>query len=258
MAQTALITGASGGIGHELVKLYAAEGCDLVLVARNREKLEEIAADMRATHGVQAYECAEDLSDPAATKRIVAVMEAWGLEVDILVNNAGFGYDAAFVESDLARQRALLQVNVMALMELSHEFGSLMAKRGHGAILNVASVAGFMPGPYMATYYASKAFVQSFSQALHTELGSSGVAVTALCPGPVRTEFWNTADVADASPFVHLAATPKSVAASGYRALRRDKVLCMPGIMPKILVFLMRLAPRSWVRGCVALLQYPK
>lgn len=256
MAKTALVTGASGGIGLALAELLAADGCDAVLVARNAARLDEIAADLEKRYGIRAYACPCDLSEPDAAAALVCAVDALGVQVDVLVNNAGFAYDAPFAGSDAARQRGVVQVDVMTLMELAHAFGGRMAARGEGSILNVASIAGFMPGPYMATYYASKAFVQSFSQALHAELRLSGVHVTALCPGPVRTNFWKAADAEHLLLSV-LTASPRRVARAGLRALRWNKALCIPGILPKAAVLFTRVVPRSWLYYFVALLQRP-
>lgn len=254
--KTALVTGASGGIGLEFARLLAADGYDVVLVARSREKLEGVAAELKREHGVESWACPFDLSDPEAPARIAETVDEKGLSIDVLINNAGFGYDTPFIKSDPQRQRDLMQVNDVALVELCRLFAPAMVERQSGAILNVASIAGFMPGPYMATYYASKAFVQSFTQALHVELRLHGVSVSALCPGPVRTEFWNAAE-AGHTVLAHLAVSPRRVARSGLRALRWKKTLCVPGLVSKAAVFVTRLVPRSWMAYASALLQLP-
>ncbi len=255
--RTALVTGAGGGIGWELAQLFAADGYDIALVGRDEARLEDAAARLRKDHGVATHVCVQDLSASGAVDDLVSILDEREVVVDALVNNAGFGYDIRFVESDLARQRDLVQVNIEALVELCHAFAPGMVERGSGAILNVASIAGFMPGPFMATYYASKAFVQSFTQALHAELRLRGVAVTALCPGPVRTEFWNAAD-AGRTALARFAVSPSRVARSGYRALRWNKTLCVPGLVPKVAVFVTRLMPRSWMAAMAAALQVPR
>ena len=188
-ALCALVTGATGGIGRELCAQLAHECGTLALVGRDRGKLEELAKDLAERFDVDTHVFVADFARPGAVDALASQVQAANLQVETLVNNAGFGYDAPFAESSLERQRALVQTNDMALMEFCHAFAPGMAERGHGGILNVASVAGFVPGPYMSTYYASKAFVQSFSSALHMELRPYGVHVTALCPGPVRTPF---------------------------------------------------------------------
>ena len=169
---------------------------DVALVGRNEERLVEAAAQLEFEHNIKAHVIVCDLAKVGAAAKVSARVREMGLVVDVLVNNAGFGYDARFVESDMARQRELILTNDLALVELVGEFAPDMAERKCGGILNVASVAGFMPGPDMATYYASKAFVQSFSQAIHVELRRAGVHVSTLCPGPVRTAFWENADAA--------------------------------------------------------------
>ena len=255
--KTALVTGASGGIGLELAQLFAKDGYNLVLVARNQQKLDSIAARLAGEHGISAVAFACDLSKPGASQSVFEFTEEHQIEVDALANNAGFGYDAAFVESDLSRQQSLLQVNNMVPMELCRLYGAQMAKRGGGEILNIASMAGFMPGAYMATYYASKAFMQSFSQAIRAELAPRGVHVTALCPGPLRTNFWRAAD-ADKTLLGNLLANPTRVAGAGYRALKRNKPLCIPWVFPRIVVFLTRFLPYRFVTWCTKLIQNPK
>ena len=256
MHRTALITGATGGLGFELSRKFAKDGYDLLLVGRNEQKLQDAADKLHEEYGVDAQIMLEDLAQAGAADRIAEEVEARGIQVDALVNDAGFGYDARFIESDEQRQRDLVQVNVMTLMELCRKFAPGMAERHSGAILNVASIAGFMAGPFLSTYYASKAFVQTFTQALHAELRLSGVHVTALCPGPVRTPFWDNAD-AGKTILAHLTARPQSVARAAWRALKVNKTLCIPGIFPKIIVFLTRLVPRSWMSYCSSLLQLP-
>ena len=254
---TVLITGATGGLGTELANLFAGDGYNLVLVARNQQKLDKAAASLCNEHGVDIATFACDLSQSGAAERIFDFVEQQGIVVNALVNNAGFGYDAPFVESDLSRQRDLVQVNDMALMELCYLFGVDMAAREAGEILNIASMAGFMPGTYMATYYASKAFVQSFSQALHAELKPYGVHVTALCPGPLRTDFWKEAD-ADKTFLGGRLASAGRVAADGYTALKNNKALCVPWLFPKAIVFLTRFTPYSVMRWATGVIQNPK
>ena len=228
--KTALVTGGAGGLGFELARQCAARGMDVVLVGRNEERLVEAAAQLEFEHNIKAH---------------------------VLVNNAGFGYDARFVKSDMARQRELILTNDLALVELVGEFAPDMAERKCGGILNVASVAGFMPGPDMATYYASKAFVQSFSQAIHVELRCTGVHVSTLCPGPVRTAFWENADAAH-TPISRIALDAPFVASEGFNALCRNKALCVPGALAKTIVFATRLAPRGFVARTAAALQRPR
>lgn len=253
-ASCVLVTGATGGIGREIAREFARTGCAVALVARTADKLETLAAELSLEFGVATYTYAADFAKPEATDQLVARIQSDGLEVETLVNNAGFGYDAPFVQSDLARQRALVQTNDMALMDLSFAFAPDMAARGHGGILNVASVAGFVPGPYMATYYASKAFVQSFSQALRVELKPYGVHVTALCPGPVRTPFWENAD-AGSIALARLTVEAPRVARAALRALGANKAVCCPGLLAKGIVVGSRFVPRTWAAHAAAALQ---
>ena len=240
-ALCALVTGATGGIGRELCAQLAHECGTLALVGRDRGKLEELA---------------NDFARPGAVDALASQVQAANLQVETLVNNAGFGYDAPFAESSLERQRALVQTNDMALMELCHAFAPGMAERGHGGILNVASVAGFVPGPYMSTYYASKAFVQSFSSALHMELRPYGVHVTALCPGPVRTPFWDNAD-AGGTALARMTISAPRVARAAIRALGCNRLLCCPGVLAKVIVFGSRFVPRTWAAAAASALQKP-
>lgn len=195
--KTALVTGASAGLGVEFAKQLAARGVDLVLVARRRDRLEALAAELTGKHGVKTWVIPADLEDSAAPAAIVAEVERLGLEVDLLVNNAGFGSNGPFAELPLGPELGQIRVNVLALVELTHRLLPGMRARGRGNVLNIASTAGFQPGPLMATYFATKAFVVSFSEALSHELAGSGVGVTAHCPGATATDFFTTAGSAD-------------------------------------------------------------
>ena len=257
LALCALVTGATGGIGRELCAQLARECGTLALVGRDRGKLDELAKNLAERFGVSVRTFAADFAQPGAVDVLVAQVRAANLQVETLVNNAGFGYDAPFAESSLERQRALVQTNDMALMELCHAFAPGMAARGHGGILNVASVAGFVPGPYMSTYYASKAFVQSFSSALHMELRPHGVHVTVLCPGPVRTPFWDNAD-AGGTALARMTIGAPRVARAAIRALGCNRLLCCPGMLAKTIVFGSRFIPRTWAAAAAASLQKPK
>lgn len=253
----ALVTGATGGIGRELCAELARDHGTLAIVGRSQEKLDELAKHLSERHNVAVRAFVADFAQPGAVDVLVAQVRAANLQVETLVNNAGFGYDAPFAHSNLARQQALVQTNDVALMELCHAFAPDMAARGHGGILNVASVAGFVPGPYMSTYYASKAFVQSFSSALHMELRPHGVHVTALCPGPVRTPFWDNADAGETA-LARLTISAPRVARAAVRALACNRLLCCPGVLAKAIVFGSRLVPRTWAAAAAAALQKPK
>ncbi len=252
-----LITGATGGIGCELCREFSRSASSVILVGRNEGKLGELAASLANEFGVETRVFVADFADLEAAGKLAQQIRDAGLQIDVLVNNAGFGYDASFIESDWARQRELLQTNIMALVELCWEFAPDMAERGKGGILNVASVAGFMPGPYLSTYYASKAFVQSFTQSLHVELALLGVHVSALCPGPVRTPFWDNAGAGNTA-LAKMTIDASRVARSAVRALRANKAVCCPGALAKGIVFSSRLMPRCAIARIAARLQSPR
>jgi short-subunit dehydrogenase len=255
--QTALITGASAGIGLELAKLIAADGIGLVLVARRRDRLETLAHELTAAHGVATTVLAADLADPAAPAALVEQVAAAGIEIDFLINNAGFGSAGPFAEADRSRQLEMIAVNVRALVELTHRFLPGMLQRKRGRILNLASVAGFVPGPFMATYYASKAFVLSFTEALAIELRGSGVTATASCPGPTDSEFSQVARNADIKLYRSSVMDAKSVARHAYRAMLAGKVVAVPGLKNKLLIQGLRATPRAAVRSMAAKFNVP-
>jgi uncharacterized protein len=246
--RTALITGASAGLGREFARLAARDGHDVVLVARRKDRLQELARELEGSCGVGATVIDADLADLSAARTIVERTDAAGIVVDFLINNAGFGSHGAYAQADFARQSEMVDVNIRALMELTHRFLPKMLARKAGRILNVASLAGFVPGPYMATYYASKAFVLSFSEAVATELRGTGVTVTASCPGPVATEFGAVANSDRTNLLRSGAADAVSVARHGYRAMMAGKAVAVPGFMNKLTTLLIRLGPRSAVR----------
>ena len=242
----ALITGASSGIGLELVELFVADGHELVLVARREETLREIAADIAERHGVQVHVVPADLADPEAPAHLAREVDRLGLVVTHLVNNAGFATSGQFLEADPNTQRDMIQVNVTALTSLTRTFLPGMVSRGHGRILNVASTAAFQPGPLMAVYYATKAYVLSFSTALAVELEGTGVTVTTLCPGPTRTGFAQEAGMTNSRLFDRgRGMAADHVARIGYDAMRAGKPLIIPGIVNKTLAFGTRFTPRS-------------
>jgi len=246
-ARAALITGASSGIGYELARLFAQDDYRLVLVARNRERLEEIARDFSSRFGVTSIVLAQDLADPAAPKRIFAELQQRSVEVDALVNNAGFGSFGPFAEADLAADLRMVQVNVTSLTHLTGLLVRPMLARGAGRIMNVASTAAFQAGPLMAVYYATKAYVLLFSEAIANELEGSGVTVTCLCPGPTRTEFHLRAQMADSKLFRWGMMEAAQVARAGYRAMMAGKTLVIPGFKNQAGAWLTRLGPRSLV-----------
>lgn len=256
--KTALITGASAGLGVEFARLAAKDGHDLILVARRREQLEAVGQEVAQAHGVQAHVITADLTQPLAPAKIFDEVRSRGLQVDVLVNNAGFGSTGEFLDLPLAREAEMIEVNIQALLKLSHLFGQEMRTRKSGAILNIASTAGFQPGPYMATYYATKAFVISFSEALAHELRGTGVSVTAHCPGATATEFAGTAGMEKSRLFQQQKpATPAEVAAHAWRAMKAGKSLAVHGAMNKLGAFSVRLSPRAMVRKVAASLNRP-
>ncbi len=245
----ALITGASGGIGLELARLCAKGGHDLILVARNQPKLEEVAKYLSGMYQIRAEVIAADLTDSEAPQAIMQEIASRGMGVDVLINNAGFGDWGLFGRADLDRQLDMIQVNITALTVLTRLALPGMVSRHRGRILNVASSAGFVPGPLMAVYYATKAFVVSFSEAISNELRGTGITVTALCPGPTRTGFMERAGMRGSNLFSSpnvMAVEP--VALAGYRGMMRGQVLVVPGLANKLLVFSVRLGPRWMVR----------
>ncbi|MGM9632669.1 MAG: SDR family NAD(P)-dependent oxidoreductase [Eubacteriales bacterium] len=252
MKKTALITGASCGLGLSFVNIFAADGYDLVLVARNGDKLNEIKANVEKKHGVSVLVVPKDLCAPDACREVYEATKSAGLHVDVLVNNAGFGDFGEFYKSDLSKQTRMVSLNCTALMELCHLYLPDMVKKGNGNILNVDSIAAFQAGPLMSVYYATKAFVLSFSQALSVELKKTGVKVTALCPGPIKTNFEDSAQLGESGLFKNLKVwDPDTVARFGYKKMKQGKSLCVCGFMNKIIVFSTRLAPRALVGNVV-------
>jgi uncharacterized protein len=253
---TALVTGASGGIGRDLAKLLAAGGHDLILVARSVDALDLLAAELRREHGVAAAVVGADLSEADAGARVAAEVEARGLRVDVLVNNAGVGLYGAYLETDGERELRMIQLNVMALTQLTKLLLPAMAARRSGRIMNVASVAAFQPGPYMAVYYATKAYVLSYSEALAEELSGSGVTVTCLCPGVTSTNFQATAELKRSRRGQRsITMDSATVARAGYDGLMRGKRIVIPGALNKALVQGLRLTPRRLVTRIVRTIQ---
>src|SRR5437763_7073953 len=249
---TALITGASSGLGAEYAKLFAADKHDVVLVARRRDRLEALARELRSAHGVTAQVVAADLAVPEGAARLVEEVGRLGRPIDFLVNNAGFGASGAFVDLDLARELEMIQLNVAALVALTRAFLPAMVARRRGRILNVGSTAGFPPGPFMAVYYASKAFVNSFTEALSYELRGTGVTATVSCPGATATEFSTGAGNERSRLFRMGAASAATVARERYRAMMAGKPIVVHGIRNKFGVQLLRVSPRSAVRAVAA------
>src|ERR1039457_1296283 len=250
--KTAVVTGASAGIGRELARLAAKDGHDLVVVARRRDRLEELAAELTAAHGVQVMVIDADLADRATPANIAERLRAENKPVDFLINDAGFGSCGPFAKAILDREVKMIHLNIRALVQLTHWFLPEMLARKSGRILNVASVAGFVPGPYMATYYASKSFVLSFTEALASELHGTGVSITASCPGPTETEFSAVAGSSKSKLFQRGVAGAAPVALHAYRAMMAGRVVALPGLMNKLIAQSIRIAPRAWLRAIVA------
>lgn len=243
----ALITGASVGIGRELARIFAESGHDLVLVARNVEQLKQVAAECQSLGSGTARVLPKDLSVPGAAREIFDELKRDGVAIDVLVNNAGFGNYGRFAEVDLDADLRLLQVNIVALTALTKLFLPDMLARGSGRIMNVASMAAFQPGPYLSTYYASKAYVLHFSEAIASECAGRGVIVSALCPGPVATEFQARAGITGARHFKGKATMDaRTVALAGYHGLMRGRRIVIPGKANNLLVQLTRLMPRRF------------
>jgi short-subunit dehydrogenase len=245
MTSTALITGASSGIGRDLAFEHAARGGDVVLVARREDKLQAIAAELIDRHEVEAVAIACDLANPVSAPRLHQDITSRGIEIDILINNAGFGGLGRFTEIDPARHEAMIQLNVLALTQLTRAYLPEMIARGRGRIMNVASTAAFVPGPLQAVYFATKAYVLSLTEALAVELEGTGVTVTALCPGATSTEFAERAGAQRLKFFQEGTATSTDVAGFGYEQMLAGKTVAVHGTRNRMLPRLVRLLPRS-------------
>jgi short-subunit dehydrogenase len=251
--ETILVTGASSGIGLELARSFVHDGADFVLVARRRDLLENLAGELRHA-GADVRILPADLSEPDAPEKIFEELGGEDAGVDILINNAGFGARGSFAELDEQRQAAILQVNITALTRLSRLFLPQMIRHGRGGILNVASTGGFQPGPYMSVYFATKAYVLSFTEALAEETRNTGVTVTCLCPGVTVSEFHRVAGTEQMAMMKFGAAPAARVAELGHRAFRAGRVVVIDGWFNRLLVQSLRFSPRLVVRKLVALL----
>ncbi|MEM8591256.1 MAG: SDR family oxidoreductase [Pseudomonadota bacterium] len=256
MPNTALVTGASAGIGTEFARYHAEKGGDLIIAARRAEALETLKKEIEEEHGVAVHVVPADLGTQKGCEKFIAAVDKLGVDVDILINNAGFGGHGTILERDASADRAMIELNVQSLVALTHHFGAKMAERGKGKILQVGSTAGFMPGPEQATYFATKAFVNSFSQAVDQELRSKGVTCTVLAPGYVHTEFAQVAELEGTQLVNQKGATARSVAKIGYDAMRRGQLVV---INEKFLDFMLNwitpLVPRRMLLNMVSKMQ---
>ncbi len=242
--KTALITGASAGIGYEFTKLFAKDGYNLVIVARTKEKLNNIKDELSRTYNISVKALPKDLSQPNAADEIYNELKNENINVDVLVNNAGFGVFDNYWNIDVKKERDMLQVNIIALTGLCNLFSKEMIKRGGGKILNVASTAAFQPGPMMPGYYASKAYVLSYSRAIDFELREKGVRVSVLCPGPTQTEFQSRAGMNNINLFKKgIVMSAEEVARIAYKGLQKGKPLIVAGLMNKITVMSSNITP---------------
>ena len=250
-APVALITGASAGLGAEFARQLSKRGLRLVLAARRKDRLEALAAELGNARVVAA-----DLSEAGSAVRLLADVEAVGEHVDLLVNNAGFGLKGRFAGLDSARQRQMIDLNVGALTDLCRAIAPGMIERKSGGILNVASTAAFQPGPGMAVYFATKAYVLSFTEALHEELKPHGIKVSALCPGPTRTEFGAVAGFGDKGAFDRYSADAASVVRAGLEGLDKNRAVVVPGLLNKVGAASTRFVPRPLVRKIAGAIKY--
>jgi uncharacterized protein len=250
--RTALITGATGGIGLELARCFARDGYQIILVARRTAELNTLAERFAREHKIKVETISADLSDPRSADELVAEIERRGLTVDVLVNNAGYGQYGSFIETDADTELRMINLNMVTLTRLSKLLLPGMVARRWGKVLNVASTAAFMPGPLMAVYYASKAYVLSLSEALNEELRGTGVSVTALCPGATQTDFQARAKMEDSKLFSgRKIMDATTVAQIGYEGLMQGRPLVIPGGVNRLQTFATRLLPRRMVPGMV-------
>jgi len=255
--KVALITGASSGIGLELAHVYAHHGYNLVLVARDVEKLQRVSKTLAREYGQAVEAITLDLTDQGSVQKLLASLKKSGTTVDVLINNAGFGLFGLAVETDSKVERNMIELNIIVLTELSKHFAKAMAKRGSGTIMNVASTASFFPGVYMSVYYATKAYVLSYSQALAEELADSGVHVMALCPGPTKTGFSGRAHLGGSGLF-RGAMPARAVAQKAYAGMKRRKRIVIVGLPNQASVLLTRFLPRNLVTRLVRQASSPK
>ncbi|MBI3233458.1 MAG: SDR family oxidoreductase [Bacteroidetes bacterium] len=256
MTNTALITGASNGIGLELAKVHAQHGDNLVLVARNLSKLNELKTEIEKQYKVEVYVIGKDLAKHNSAQEVYDEIKTKNIEIDYLINNAGFGDFGMFTETDWNKEEQMIDLNIKTLTQFTKLFVKDMAKRKSGKIMNVASTAAFQSGPTMAVYYATKAYVLSFSEALSNEVSDKGVTVTILCPGATESGFQAAAEMQE-SKLVKGRKLPssKEVAIYGYNAMMKGKVIAIHGLMNAIMANAVRFIPRAWVVKVTRMIQ---
>ena len=245
--KTALITGATSGIGYELTRLFSQNGFDLVIVARNMAGLDRVSGEVQRSANCTVVVIPKDLSQPTAAEEIYRELQSRGIEVDVLVNNAGFNVYGPFWETSAQKELQMMQVHMLTLTHLTKLFLPGMLERKFGNVLNLASTASFTPGAGDAVYCATKAYVLSFSEAIAKELKGTGVTVTALCPGPTKTEFAERAKMADTKIFQGSLSSAAEVARTGYRALMQGRTSVVVGLNNKLMIFSLRFSPRNLV-----------
>lgn len=246
---TALITGASGGIGYELARIHASNGHHVILVARNGQKLKTITSELQSDFNITAESIPMDLSAGGAAQNLFNKLK--DRQIDFLVNNAGFGDHGFFHETDPQRNRDMINLNVLALTELTRLFLPGMIEREKGKIMNVSSTAAFPPGPVMAVYYATKHYVQAFSEGIANELKGTGVTVTALCPGPTASNFANAANIEGGKLFHRKIPSSAHVAQYGFKAMMKGKTVAIHGAQNRLLAFSIRFMPRKLTANIV-------
>jgi len=245
---TALITGASSGIGLELAKVHASKGDDLVLVARNKTKLDELKSELESKYKITVYTIGKDLSSAIAAKEVYDETTKQKIEIDYLINNAGFGDFGMFVESDWTKELKMINLNITTLTQFTKLYSKEMVSRKSGKIMNVASTAAFQSGPMMAVYFATKAYVLSFSEAINNELSDKGVTVTTLCPGATESGFQEAAEMEESALVKgKKLPTSKEVAAYGYKSMMSGKTIAIHGLMNWIMANAVRFTPRALV-----------
>ena len=246
MKKTALITGASSGIGLEIARIHASKGDNLVLVARNLAKLEELKTELEKQYSIKVFVIEKDLSLPDAARKVYDETTGQNIQVDYLVNNAGFGDFGAFYETSWTREQQMINLNITALTQLTKLYLKDMLSSGSGKIMNVASTASFQPGPLMAVYFASKAYVLSFSEAINNEVSNKGISVTALCPGATKSGFQSAANLDGSRLFKGNLPSSKDVAKYAYKAMMKGRTVAIHGFMNNLLASSIRFAPRAF------------